>query len=100
MPIHIYPNRIYGIESPEIRTLIEEFGRENYRVEEEEDEKEKTKCIRLIRDNDHTIAFIFIKTEEKEILHYVEIRMLYENEYKKVIEKIASHIRIYSLGWI
>ncbi len=100
MPVHIYPNKIYTLYSPELKELITELSREHkYRLEEEEDEEEEVKYIRLVNGN-YRITFVFMKVEQKYILHYIEVLAISEKEYESIIGKIKEKIKVYSIGWI
>jgi replication-associated recombination protein RarA len=100
MPIHLYPSRLYTLHSTEIKELVTELNKEGYRVEEEKNREEEEKHIKLVKDSNRRILLVFIRVDQRHILHFIEVVALYENEYKRIIEKIKEKIKIYSLGWI
>jgi RNA processing factor Prp31 len=100
MPAHIYVSKLYDIYSHELRELITELSREYKRLEEEEDEEEEVKYVRLVKNNDHRIVFVFMRVGQNYILHYIEVSALYEDEYKRIVEEIRNKIKIFSVGWI
>jgi hypothetical protein len=99
MPIHIYPAKLYTYYSPEIKELVAELSlSEEYKLEIHEDNEYK--YIKLVKDSKHTVSFVFLKAGEREILHFIEITALYENEYKNTVERIKRRLRIFSVGWV
>ncbi len=98
MPIHVYPQKLYSLDSQEIRNLIREFDETNLKIIDEKDTG--TKIIRLEKDVNHVIDLVFIEIEKKFILNYVELRMLYESDYKNAVNKIKQHILVYKIDWI
>jgi hypothetical protein len=98
MPIHVYPQKLYSPDSQEIRNLIREFDETNLKIIDEKDTG--TKIIRLEKDVNNVIDLVFIEVEGRYILNYIEIRMLYERDYKNTVNKIKQHILVYKLDWI
>ena len=100
MPAHIYPNKIYTPYSLELKELVAELSKKGYKLELEEDEEEEVKYVRLVKDDNHRITLVFMRIGNKDVLHYIEISAMFENEYNRIIEKIREKIKVYSVGWI
>ncbi len=90
MPVHIYPGKVYSKDSPELKALIGELFKEFSRLKITEER------VILEKDMDHVVEFVFTNN----VLHFIEIRCLKGTEYRRIIKKIESFIKIYSLGWI